>query len=256
MLQFSARTLFSQRRAGPAALLLAVLLAGCATPGTRPADTEEGAYRAVTEAVAREDCAAARDAARAMEATYPGSRRLPDAYLEASYACLRVSEFEAAEMLAVSFLERFPGHPAEDYGRYLNALAAYAGWRALPPDTPAARSAAEARKAFARFRVLMINHPDTAYAPDVRPMLIDLREGLARIELDAIRGDLTARRHAAVIPRARYLLTYYSKTDAAPYALAALVSAHRARGDNAEAHRTLQQLESDWPGHPVLETLQ
>jgi outer membrane protein assembly factor BamD len=255
MLQISARTLFSRHRAGSVALLLAALLAGCATPGAREPHTEERAYRAVTEAVAREDCPAARDATREMEAAYPDSRRLPDAYLEASYVCLRMGEFEAAEMLAVSFLERFPGHPAEDYGRYLNALTAYAHWRSLPPGTPVARSAAEARKAFARFRVLMINHPDTGYAPDVRPILVDLREGLAKIELDAIRGDLTAQRHAAVIPRARYLLTYYRQTESAPYALAALVSAHRAQGDTAAANRTLQQLESDWPGHPVLQNL-
>lgn len=235
--------------------MFALLIAGCATPGQRAPDAETSAYRAVTEAVARDDCTAARSALTAMEARHADSRRMPDAYLEVAYGCLRVGEFDAAENLVVTFLERFPGHPSEEYGRYLNALVAYARWRALPPESPGSRSAAEARKAFGRFRVLLINHPDTAYASDVRPLLVDLRSGLARAEVDTIRDDLAANRYDAVISRARYVLTYYGNTDSAPYALAALVSVHRARGEVAEARRLLQQLESDWPDHPVLEAL-
>lgn len=242
-------------RAPVVGLLFAVLLAGCATPGDRAPGSEELAYREVVDAVSRDDCDGAREAMEALEAASPGSRRVPDAYLEATYACLRAGELDTAELLAVSYLEQFPGHPAEDYGRYLNALTAYARWRSLPAGTPPARAAAEARKAFGRFRVLMANHPGTAYASDVRPLLMDLREGLARIELDMIREHLTDGRHDAVIARARYLLTHYGNTESAPYAMAALADAHRARGETGDARRVQQQLESDWPGHPALETM-
>ncbi len=236
-------------------LMVAAVLAGCAMPGDRVPDNDAAAYREVADAVARNDCAAARRAVEAMKSRHPDSRRLPDAYLESGYVCLGTGDLEAAEVLVEDFLERFPSHPSEDYGHYLSALAAYARWRALPPEAPGAHSADQAREAFGRFRLLLTAHPDTAYGSDVRPLLMELREGLARVELTAIRNDLDARRHDAVVPRARYLLTHYGNTESAPYAMAALVSAHRALGESAQARRLLQQLESDWPDHPVLDTL-
>jgi outer membrane protein assembly factor BamD len=236
--------------------LLATALAGCATPGTPAPDTDTAAYQQVTAAVARGDCAGAQGAVQAMESAHPGSIRLADAYLEAGYACLRSGELEATEALVSGFRERFPGHRSADYAHYLHALSAYARWRGLPPGTPGARSSEAAREAFGRFRALLIAYPDTAYAADVRPLLLDLREGLARVELDAMRADLDARRHEAVIPRGRYLLTHYGNTESAPYALAALVQAHLARGEEDEARRLRQQLESDWPDHPALRSLE
>ena len=236
-------------------LLLAALLAGCATPGVRAPETDAAAYREVTDAVVRNDCAGAQRALEAMQAAYPESARLPDAYLESAYTCLRGGDLDATESLISGYLDRFPGHRAEDYAQYLDALTAYARWRRLPPDTPGARIAELAREVFDGFRRLLTAHPQTVYAVDARPVLMDLREGLARVELDVVREDLEARRHDAVIPRARYLLTHYGNTESAPYALAALVKAHRAMGETDQARRLQQQLESDWPDHPALETL-
>ncbi|MFN2349960.1 MAG: outer membrane protein assembly factor BamD [Thioalkalivibrio sp.] len=239
-----------------AALLLAATLAGCATPGTRSAQDEGAAHQAVSEAVSRNDCAAARDAVVAMAQAFPDARRLPDARLEAAYACLRSGDAPSAEALSSGFLDSHPGHPSTDYGRYLHGLAAYAAWKRLPPTAPVEVREGHLREAFGRFRTLMLEHPDTQYGEDVRPLLMDLREGLARIELEAIRRDLDAGRHDSVIPRARYVLSHYGNTESAPYALAALVSAHRARNEDQVARTNLMRLESDWPDHPVLQTLQ
>jgi outer membrane protein assembly factor BamD len=239
-----------------AALVLVAILAGCATPGTRPVQDESAAHQAVSEAVSRNDCAAARDGVDAMAQAFPDARRLPDARLEAAYACLRAGDAVSAEALSGGFLEHHPGHPSMDYGRYLHGLAAYAAWKRLPPTSPVEVREGHLREAFGRFRTLMTEHPDTHYGDDVRPLLMDLREGLARIELEAIRRDLDAGRHGAVIPRARYVVNHYASTESAPYALAALVSAHRARNEDQAARTTLMRLESDWPDHPVLQTLQ
>lgn len=239
-----------------AALLLVATLAGCATPGTRPAQDEGAAHLAVSEAVSRSDCGAARDAVGAMAQAFPGAQRLTDARLEAAYACLRSGDIPSAEALSSGFTEHHPGHPSADYGRYLHGLAAYAAWKRLPPTAPVEVREGYVRDAFGRFRNLMLEHPDTQYGDDVRPLLMDLREGLARIELEAIRRDLDAGRHDAVIPRARYVVSHYGNTESAPYALAALVSAHRARNEDPAARTILMRLESDWPDHPVLQTLQ
>ncbi|WP_269208103.1 outer membrane protein assembly factor BamD [Thioalkalivibrio sulfidiphilus] len=238
------------------AMLVSVLLAGCATQGVRPGDDDAAAYRAVSEAVAASDCGAARQALQTMQAQFPNSPRLPDARLETAYACLSGGDLAEAEELVITYLEQSPGHASEEYGRYLHALVAYARWKELPADTPAVRSAAQARQAFGRIRVLVGRYPQTAYASDLRMMLTDLREGLARLELEAIATDLQAGRHQAVISRANYVLNHYAATESAPFALAALINAHRARGEEAAARTHLYRLESDWPGHPVLQTLQ
>jgi len=237
-------------------LLASVLLAGCATQGVRPADDDTAAYRAVVEAVSASDCAAARQALQVMQAQHPNSPRLPDARIETAYACLSGGELAEAEELVITFLEQHPGHPSEEYGRYLHALVAYARWKELPPDTPSVRVAAQARQTFGRIRVLVSQYPETAYASDLRMMLTDLREGLARVELETIATDLQAGRHQAVISRANYVLNHYAATESAPFALAALINAHRARGEEAAARTHLYRLESDWPDHPVLQTLQ
>lgn len=237
-------------------LLLAVLMAACATPEVRAPQTDALAYQKVTDAVVLNDCAEAMRGVAVLQAEHPQSRHLPDAYLESAYTCLRTGDVDATETLAAEFLNRFPDHRSEGYGHYLRGLAAYARWRALPPDASGARSAELAREAFGRFRELLAKHPDSSYGADVRPVLLDLREGLARVELQAIREDLSARRYAAVIPRARYLLAHYGNTEAAPYALAALADAHIARGEEGQARRLRQQIESDWPGHPVLRDME
>jgi outer membrane protein assembly factor BamD len=236
-------------------LMVGVFLAGCAAPGVRPGEDDAAAYRAVSEAMAASDCAAARQALAAMQSQFPNSPRLPDAGLETAYTCLSAGELADAETLVIAYLEANPGHPSEEYARYLHALLAYVHWKELPADTPSVRVAAQARQTFGRIRVLMGQYPGTAYASDVRMMLMDLREGLARVELDAIAGDLEAGRHEAVISRANYLLNHYAATESAPFALAALITAHRARGEESAARTYLYRLETDWPEHPVLQTL-
>lgn len=243
------------RRALLLALLMSVFLAGCAAPGVRPGDDDAAAYRAVAEAMAANDCGAARQALQAMQGQFPNSPRLPDARLETAYTCLAAGELAEAEELVIAYLETNAGHASEEYGRYLHALVAYARWKELPPETPSVRVAAQARQTFGRIRVLMGQYPGTAYASDVRMMLMDLREGLARVELDAIAGDLAAGRHEAVISRANYVLNHYANTESAPFALAALITAHRARGEVSTARTYLFRLETEWPDHPVLQTL-
>jgi len=232
-------------------------LAGCATTtGVRSDNEVSSVYQELQTALATGECDLARQHLAVLEAGDPENSDLPRTYLDVAYGCLQAGEHSVSGEVSEAFLQRYTDHGSRDYAQYLYALSAYGEWKTNSRDLQPAEREALAREAFSRFQTLVRNSADTDYRDDVRPAVVELREGLARAELELIRTKLETGAYEGVIARANYLLRYYGSTESAPYAAGALVTAYRARDENALARKALTQLEAKWPEHPVLRTLE
>lgn len=188
-------------------LLLApvLLLGACATvPDGRPAMPADD----LTLALQTGDCRAAFDR---MDT---GAGTAADRRLRVAQLCVQTGDFTRARRAAGAFLASAPGHPDEDYGSYLHALAGFGEWARATTADPEVRI--REGRAIAQE---IVNHlrerPLSPYGSELAPRLVRLREGIAAAEFALAeqarqRGDRSLAR-----ARADYVLQYYPRTQAA-----------------------------------------
>ena len=236
-------------------LLLAALLAGCATTGE---DEDETAGMSAAEIYARahekledQDYETAAQWFEKLEARYPYGPYAEQAQLEVAYAYYKANEPESAILSAERFIKLHPNHPKVDYAYYLRGLAAYDADQSFINKVfrqdPTERDPRSARRAFRFFSELVKRFPDSRYAEDAIARMYRIREGLAQYELHVI--DYYTRRSAfvAVANRAKYVVENYQGTAAVPKALAAMVNAYVELGLPDLARDALKVLELNYP---------
>jgi len=198
-------------------------LAGCATTGTVPGDARS-AYGAVSDAVVRGDCEAAADATNALAQRFPDSPSLGNARLEAASTCMASQEPARAREQSGKLITEAPAHPRLDHAYHLHAIAGYQLWKG---DHGVASGTSEliadietARAVIGDFREFVTRFPDSEYREDVLPYLVDLREGLARSELQVAQNLFEAGEFGPAAARAAYVGEHFEDTGSAPNALA------------------------------------
>ncbi len=203
--------------------LLLAWLGGCATTGTIPGDARS-AYGVVSDAVVRGDCEAAADATNALAQHFPDSPSLGNARLETASTCMASREPERAREQSGKFINEAPSHPRLDRAYHLYAIAGYQRWKG---NHETASGTSElladietAREVVGDFREFVTRFPDSEYREEVLPYLVDLREGLARSELQVARNLFEAGEFGQAAARAAYVGEHFEDTESAPSALA------------------------------------
>ncbi|SEQ15065.1 outer membrane protein assembly factor BamD [Ectothiorhodospira magna] len=222
-------------------LALVVWLAGCTTVPTSPVP---GDSAALNQALTDQDC----KAAVAVLETWPPP--VPaDARLETAFLCLISDQPLLAFEHSGHFIRAFPTHPDLDYGFYLRAMARYGSWKALQEGTlvPPDQDRALAREAFILFRELVQRFPDSRYRDEVAGYLMDLREGLAAVEVRQARTLLAQGDARQALARAEYVREHFGTTQTLADALAVMVDAHQALGHDEAAARARHWLEVRFP---------
>ena len=209
-------------------LFLLVWLAGCATTGTLSGDARS-AYGAVSEAVVRGDCEAAAEATNALAQRFPDSPSLGNARLETASACMASREPERAREQSGKLITEAPSHPRLDHAYHLHAIAGYHLWKGdhgMASGTPELLADIEtARAVIGDFREFVTRFPDSEYREEVLPYLVDLRDGLARSELQVARNLFEAGEYGQAAARAAYVGEHFEDTGSAPNALTLEVQA-------------------------------
>lgn len=187
-------------------LLVPVLwLGACATvPDGRPAMPADD----LTLALQAGDCRAAFDR---MDT---GAGTAADRRLRVAQLCIQTGDFTRARRASAAFLANAPGHPDEDYGAYLHALAGFGEWARATGADPEVRIR-EGRAVAQEIVNHLRERPLSPYGDDLAPRLVRLREGIAGAEFALAerarqRGDRSLAR-----ARAEYVLQYYPRTQAA-----------------------------------------
>lgn len=225
-------------------LFLLLFIAGCSSLGRSPDDTDANAeelYREAQVAMRANNNQTAIDRLETLQSRYPFGEHAQQAQLDIISLYFKAGEHDAAIAAADRFIRLNPIHPRVDYALYMRASAnrerggdffsrTFKVNRALRDPQPL-------RQAFADFRRLVIDFPDSPYANDSRQQMIALRNQLAEHELAIARFYQGRSAYVAAANRAKQLIENYQGTPAVKPALEILADAYQ--------HLDLPELRAD-----------
>ena len=235
-------------------VLLATLTVSCASifKGKDEAVQAKNLYFRAKSALQQRHYADALEKYAQLETSFPFSPYAKNAAIEQAYAHYKSHQYEETIVILDRLIQLNPNHPRIDYIYYLKGLAYYnygEGFfsRILKRDRTN-KDATLLIEAFAAFKHLHQNYPDSIYNGDAWLRIITLRNLLAVHEIRIADYYLRRRAYLATINRCKYALEHYPNAQHTPEALVLLAEAYR-RTDSPElAQDTLRVLELNYPG--------
>ena len=253
-------------------LVIAVTATGCSSLGKmfgKDKDTEEGRpveeiYEKAHVSMAGANWARAEATFRQLIAQYPYGDYTEQALMETAYAQYKAGKMEDAISTIDRFIRTYPTQRNIPYMYYLRGLANSGRdeiflqqvWRL----DPSRRDLVTIKQAYNDFSLLAERYPDTRYAADARGRMINLRNLMARHEMDTALYYLRRQAWVSAASRGKYLLETYPQSEYQNDAVAVLAEAYTQLGNQAlaaDARRVLEQndpqhawLAGNWPEYP------
>ena len=238
-------------------VLLIAVLAGCAGKPNRQELSEREIYETAQGYLNSKNFSLAVQNLQLLESRYPFGPYAEQAQLEIIYAYYRGGDNEAAVTAADRFIRLHPRHEKVDYAYYMRGLANYTEGegileRFIPTDMTQ-RDPGAAIQSFEDFRLLLQRFPDSPYADDARARMVNLRNRLARYEINVANYYFKRKAYLAAANRGRYVIENLPQTPAVPDALAVMVQAYLLLGMDDLAEQSLTVLRKNYPDHPNLD---
>lgn len=191
-----------------------------------------------------------------LESRYPFGKYAEQAQLELIYAHYSAYEHEAAVEAADRFIRLHPQHPSVDYAYYMKGLSAYSAnqnifARFLPTDITK-RDTSQAKEAFAEFAQLLSRYPNSPYAADAKARMLQLRNLLARHEINVANYYFRRGAYLAAVNRGRFVVEHFQRTPAVADGLAVMAQGYILLGMNDLAQDSINVLALNYPDHPSL----
>jgi outer membrane protein assembly factor BamD len=189
----------------------------------------------------------------ALEARYPYGEYTDKGQLAIIAAYVDNEDNGEAIAAADRFIRVHPRHPHVDYAYYMKGVANYNAnfswaFRNIPLDR-SKRTSVYAQDSFDAFKLLIEKFPNSRYAADARKRMIVMREQIADHELYIAEYYQVQGADLAAANRAAYIVNEFSRTEAAPYALAIMYQSYKnmkMQDQAAEALATLKANYKDW----------
>ncbi|GAA4103603.1 outer membrane protein assembly factor BamD [Zhongshania borealis] len=240
-----------------ALLFISILVVGCANRPDRPEMSEREIYEAAQGYLKSKNFSLAVENLQLLESRYPFGPYAEQAQLEIIYAYYRGGDNEAVVAAADRFVRLHPQHPKADYAYYMRGLANYTDGegfleRFIPTDMTQ-RDPGTTIQSFDDFRQLLQRYPDSDYAPDAKARMVQLRNRLARYEINVANYYFKRKAYLAAANRGRYVIENLPQTPAIPDALAVMVQAYLLLEMNDLADQSLMVLRKNYPNHPSLD---
>ena len=205
-------------------ILSALLLSGCATTGVNQ-DTVDS-NRTLNEAAQRGDCAGATAALNALEEQGAATNTLAQGYLTTAHACLVAEQYAIGKEQAEHYGMRYPSQPNQDYARYLALMAGFLQWEASLERSDSEYSPGEiingAREILGAVNRFRDTYSSSDYLEALIPIANQLRSQIADAELSIAKRTRDDGNFTEASERARYIIDYYPRTEAAEDASAML----------------------------------
>lgn len=238
------RKISAINRSAGAALLAAMILAGCSSNDTpeyveRPV---EELYNEAVDQVETEDYADAAETFLEVERQHPYSVWATKAQLMSAFSYYSDGQYDDAILSADRFIQLHPGNRDIAYAYYLKALSYY------EQITDVGRDQRITELALQSLDNVVRRFPDSRYAGDAR-LKIDLtRDHLAGKEMEIGRYYHERENYLAAINRYRTVIEDYQTTTHVPEALLRLSEAYTALGIEPEARANAAVLGHNFPG--------
>jgi outer membrane protein assembly factor BamD len=193
---------------------------------------------------------------QALESRFPFGQYAETAQMNLIYAYYRSGDYQAAIAASDRFTRLHPQHRNADYILYMKGLSTYSESGSfmgsfLPTDTTK-RDPGPARESFAAFNQLLVRYPDSQYAADARKRMINLRNHLARYEINVANYYFNRGAYIAALNRGQYVVKNYQRTPAVPDGLAVSAQAYYLLGMQDLASDNATVLATNYPDHPAL----
>ena len=236
-----------------------MIISGCTTMAPQPEQQAERSpdqyYNEARKAQASGDHANAIKYFSELETHYPASPYAPLAPLEIAYAQYKLGNYDIALKEADRFISTYPDHANVDYAYYLKGLTRSAqafGKSAREPAEMAIIDPAYAREAFKYFSTLVQRFPDSKYRNNALQRMDELRNEMARYELQAVKAKLAQGDKEGALKRAKYISEQYSNTPAATEALDLVADASAVVTAPMLAEPTLEVMPAAEPVAPAM----
>ena len=189
-----------------------------------------------------------------LEVRYPSSPYAQLVPVEMGYAYYKQKNYEKAANEVDRFIYTYPDHPNKDYGYYLKGLIRAAQGTNKPTSNSNEIVIADAeltRDAYKQFSSVVKNYPDSQYRASSLQHLSQLRNQLARHELQIAKDKLAADDPDGAIRHAKFISEQYANTPAASEAITLITNAASIRTAEMPAAPILAQ-----PSAEVMPTTQ
>lgn len=232
------------------ALALAACSGGGETDITR-AWSEEKLYLEAKAALDDRDYVLATDYYKKLIGRYPFGQYTAQGRLDLIYTYYRADEHENAIKEATEFIKVNPTHSHVAYAYYLKGMVNYnrlsGWWTRLVDAKRAERDTTNAAAAFADFAELVERFPESSYANDARPRMLELREALGAHELIVARHYMVRKAWVGAVHRATDFVSRFPSSPAVPQALEIMIEGYRELGLNELADDSFRVLEANYP---------
>lgn len=189
------------------AILISVVLGGCAARQTRIDKQPDELFRLAKEAVEDSEYEKAQSLINQLRDDFPFSKFAMEGELLSADMAYRRSNYEEAAAAYRSFEELHPTHPKVPYAMYRRGLSYLELSRPADRDQTATKSGAEA------LQKLLYAHPKCEYAPDAKARLAEARDRLAAHELHVARYYARKAKHEAALKRLQGLIQTYPESQ-------------------------------------------
>lgn len=252
-----------------AALLLATLLATTALSGCSwlsgddaPAQeqsegmTEQEFFERIEASLDSKNWRMAIDNLRLLESQFPFGKYAEQAQLELIFALYRTGDYEESIAAAERFIRLHPQHASVDYAFYIKGLSELSQTQGffdsfLPTD-PSLRDPGTARDAFATLTEMLNRFPNSRYAADARKRLLNLRNVLARAEINVANYYFKRGAYLAAVNRGRFVVENFQTTPAVPDGLAVMAQGYYRLQMMELADHAVRTLAANYPDYPAL----
>jgi outer membrane protein assembly factor BamD len=211
-----------------------LLIAGCSSLGGKDNDTDASAgelYQEAQAAMRSNNNQTAIERLETLQSRYPFGEHAQQAQLDIINLYYKAGELDAAIAAADRFIRLNPTHPRVDYALYMRASTSMARGRDFISRTfkidRTLRDPQPLRQAFADFKRLLIDFPDSRYSDDARRQMVILRNQLAQHELAIAEYYQSRSAYVAAANRAKGIIENYQETTAIKPALEILADAYQ-----------------------------
>lgn len=192
----------------------------------------------------------------AIDARFPFGPISHQVQIDLIYAYYKTGNAEQGIALADRFLKLNPAHPNVDYVHYIKALINLSTEENLFQDMMGIdrsdRDPTASREAFAGFKKVITDFPESKYAADSRKRMIDIKSRLAKYELSIARFYLKRDAWASAANRGRYIIEYYAPSEHVEEALEIMIECYDKLELEDLKNNAKQVLAANYPNNSLL----
>ena len=175
------------------------------------------------------------------------------AQLDLAFAQSKLGNSDEALATVNRFIKTYPTHEHADYAYYLRGLINVERQNSLVdrivPGDRGTHDQVTNKQAFLDFGEMLKRFPDSEYAPDARARMVVLRGILADSELQIAQYYLRRGAYVGAINRAKLVVESYQHTEQSLDALAVMITAYQALGEDKLAQDSETVLKLNAPQH-------